>query len=276
MTLRQFFQIIILSFYSPGLYLSVAQKWRHWGLGFLLRFSILVAIITSIISFIFVASFDFSNSSLTPIINQIPELNIANDKASLVDDKISLPFMIKYPGTDKTIIIVDLSIDSADKYQQDVVVFTKDRVAFNFIASPNAIAIPYHDLLLGSSIKSITPQNLISILTTNQQKIIGMIMFLGIPVGSLIYFLLTLLRSLFYAAMATLMVKLLNFNLDYKQLVRLAIIANVPTVILTSLLSLIFFATSFAYYIQFVTDSLYLGYYMWMVMLCGRKVDSFK
>ncbi len=274
MTLKQFFQIIILSFYSSGLYLNVTKKWQHWGLGFLLRFSILVAIITSIVSLIFVASFDFSNSSLTPLINQIPELKIENDKASLVDDKTILPLQIQYPGTNKVVVIIDLSIDSADKYQQDVVVFTSDRVAFNFVASTNAIAISYHDLLLGSSITSITPQNLISILTANQQKIIGIILFLGVPVGSLIYFLLTLLRSLFYAAMAGVMVRLLNFNLDYKQLVRLAIIANVPTVILTTMLSLIFFATSFAYYIQFITDSLYLGYFMWVVMLCGRKTAS--
>ena len=82
MNLKIFLQIIILSFHSSHLYLDVAKKWKHWGLGFLIRFSILTGITISASLFILVAASNFNQ--LSPILEQIPKLSIKNNINSIV------------------------------------------------------------------------------------------------------------------------------------------------------------------------------------------------
>lgn len=273
MNLKQFFQITKLSFYSPLLYITIMEKWKHWGLGFLLKFSILVSIISSIAIFLAVSSLDFSSASLRDVINQIPEIRIEKDKAFIVDDNISLPMQISYPGTNKNIVIVDLSIDDSDKYKQDVIVFTKDRIAINFIDT-GGFSVSYSDFLLGTSVNVLNPDSLINILEANKKKLLGVIIFLAVPLGSLLYLVFTLLKCAFYASIAHIIVNLLKCKLDFKQLLRIAIVTNAPATLLISFLSMISFVFGFSTAIQFVIDGIYICYFTWAVVLCKNHLEN--
>jgi hypothetical protein len=271
MNFRNFWQIIILSFHSANLYLSVANKWKHWGLNFLLRFSTLISIIVSIILFTFIASTNFNKYS--SVFDQTPELSIKNDQASLVDDNIILPSHIKIPDTNQDIIIIDLSITNADKYQQNIIVFTKDRIALNIIDS-GSFAITYHDLLQGSDIKIINTQSLIELFQNGKNKLLTIILILGVPIISLTYFMVTILKAALYAFIASALAKLLKYNLSFKQLTRLAVIVNTPATVISFILMLVFFKTGiFNKATAIIIDNVYLFYFVCVFTLCGRKKE---
>ena len=270
MTLKNFYQIIISSFYSPTLYLTVAQKWRHWGLGFLLRFSILLAVISSIMLFISIASMDIANSSsFASLINQIPELKIEKGKASIVNEQIKLPLQIKFLNNNINIITVDLNITDAERYPRDMIIFTSDRVTFNFVEAAN-ISILYDNLFKDKETQIITPESILTLLTVYQKKLLGIIFILGIPVGSLFYFLLILLKSFFYASLASIITKLVNYNLNLQQIVRLAIIVNAPFTIISTLLLFLFFGTNFSSIAEYISNCVYLFYLVFAIRLCGQ------
>jgi len=271
MNIKRFLQIIILSFHSSHLYLDVAKKWKHWGLGFLIRFSILTSITISVLLFILIAAANFNQ--LSPILEQIPKLIIKNDKASLVEPNIELPLHIKAPGADKDLIIIDLSILDAKKYHQNIIVFTEDRIAFNLIDSGN-FAITYKDLLHGSNISVIDEKNLMTIIQENKKKFLGTILILGVPIISLIYFVLTLLKASMYAFFASALSKLLKYNLNFQQLTRLAIMVNTPASIISAALVLMFFNTSlFNNVSTFIIGNIYLFYFICVFTLCRQKKE---
>lgn len=270
MRIKDFLHIIILSFYSRNLYANVVNKWNHWGLGFLLRFSTLVAFIISILLFTIIAAADFKD--LSPLLEQIPELKIENDQASLIDKTAKLPLKINPTNSNKEIIIIDLSITDAHKYQQNIVVFTKDRIAFNFTGAGD-FSVSYHDLFQNNNIKIVNSTNLINLLEINQKKLLGIILILGVPIGSLLYFLVTLLKSILYAFPTSVLARILNYDLSFKQLTRLAIITNAPAVIIASLIMLLFWNMDTAI-IQSIAGNIYLFYFVYWFISCGRKATK--
>ena len=271
MNFRSFWQIVTLSFYSPELYLTVARKWQHWGLGFLLRLSMLVATISSVLLFILLSSFDFSDLKLAPLFDQIPEIRIEKNLASLVDEKIKLPLRLKLPNIDQEIVIFDFSITDAEQYKQNIIVFTKDRIAFNFLNSPS-FAVSYQEF--DGKLQLINGEYLIKFLNEVKKSLLGMILFLGIPVGSLVCFFFNLFKSLFYASIAHIIIRISGGNLDFKQLTRIAVIANGPAIIISIALSLLFFATPVASIAQAVANSLYVFYFVFAVVIC-KKVAKY-
>ena len=271
MSFQNFWRILILSFYSPALYVMVAEKWRHWGLGFLIRLSTLVATISSIVLFISISSFDFNNPIVTDLLDQIPELKIEKNIAHLVDDKIKLPLRIKWLKANQDIIIVDLSITDAENYNQNVVVFTSDRISFNLINS-SSIALPYADLLNNTNIDLLNTVNLITLLNEGKKRILSILLFLGIPVGSLLCFILALIRAVFYSSVANIVMRIFNSKLDFKRLIRLAVIANAPSMITSMIISVLFIEKSIDPVVQSIIGGLYIFYFIMAIMVCNKVV----
>lgn len=271
MNLRSFFRIILLSFYSQDLYMSVVGKWKHWGLGFLLRFSILVTFIASLVLFTLIAMVDFNDDSVKEVLNNIPELRISNDNASFVNPEIKSPVNIKDANSNNNIIILDLDAKDADKYQNDnVIVFISDRIVLNlFQSSPAALA--YKDLIDDDKINIVDGNFLLKFLNTQQKKLLEIILFVGVPLGSLIYFALTLLKVTFYASIASLFAMVFKLNLTFKQLTRTAIIANVPAVLVSSVFSIMFFRNAGSDIDQFIVSSVHLFYFIGAVLLYLKK-----
>ena len=266
MSLRRFWQIVILSFYSPILYIEVVKSWKNWGLGVLIRFAIIVALSFSIILALLVGLTDFNSPAFSEVLKQIPDLKIEKNIAHSVDEQIKMPVNIKFASSNKNAVIVDLDITSAEKHQQNAVIFTKDRIAINMAESGTNVEITYADFQQDSKSDIINAASLVSFLKVNQERLLGMILVLGVPVGSLLYFAISLLRALFYAAFANVMAKFLNYDLNFKQLTRLAIITNIPSTIISNLLLLIFWGGDGL--IQFFISVIGLLYLIWAMFIC--------
>lgn len=265
--LKNFFALIMLSFYSKDFYFEVARSWRHWGLKLLLRFSLFVAALVSIILFTGLASIDFDR--LKPWLATLPILEIVNNQAQLENPETKLPFYLKYQGNNKDFIIIDLEANNINKYtDRNAIIFSKNGIVLSQV---NNISISYEDLSLETNIKLLNSDNIIMLLKNIQAKILGIILFLGVPVGSLLYFISVLARSFFYAALARMVAKLLRYELSFQQLIRLAIVANIPAFFITLILMLLFFTTSSSMIARIVADNIYLSYFSYIFIECGRN-----
>lgn len=258
MTLKNFFRVIILSFYSPNLYLEVAKKWKHWGLGFLLKFSILISLISSICLFIFVSNINFKNESFVSVIQQIPDMKIIEDKAVFVDENITSPIHV---GPVKNLLVVDLDAKTSEKYPDTLITFTAYGIVMNLLDS-SYFTISYKDFLMDQDEKIINTSSLISFMLESQKKLLAIIIILGVTLGSLVYFALTLFKTAFYASVASLCSGAFKFKLTFKQLLRLAIVANAPAFIISTMFVVIFFNSKIMGMSQFISTSLYLLYFM--------------
>ena len=265
MNLRNFLQIIILSFYSKDLYLSVAYRWKHWGLNFLLKFSILVSIITSIILFILISTFNFDDTR--PLLSNFPPLKIENNHAFIDESKFTLPILLKYPNSKSNFIVVDLDAVDAKKYTgQSTIIFTKNKIIFSEVED---FALSYRDLLVNTDITILNEETIIKLLQIGQNKLLNILLFLGIPLGSLLYFVATIFKSLLYALIASLLAKICLYNLNLKQLMRLAIVTNTPAFFIQAFLLIISFG--FGDITRAIAENIYLFYFTYIFVTCGRS-----
>lgn len=269
MSLKNFFQIIILSFYSSSFYNEIGNKWRHWGLNYLLKFSIFTTAVSTILLTIMVIAFDFNNPAIIELFNRIPELRIEKNIAHFIDDDMKSPVRISLPNS-KEFIIVDLDLSDANKYDQNVVVFTSDRLAFNLEGS-NSFDILYSDLLEGTNINIINTDSLVKLLNNSKKRILGVLLFLGVPLGSLIFFAITLFKSLFYSSVTAVLMKVLDKEkLDLKKLTRLAIISQTPAVVISVIISLLYIQFGLNATVQSAISYIGLFYFVFAVLSCNR------
>lgn len=273
MNLKTFWRIFTLSFYSPELYIAIASKWKHWGLNFLLKLSILMATIYSISLFLFIYSFNLNEPILKDFLSQIPDLKIENNLAEFVDDSLKSPIRIKLNDNARDLIIVDLAITESNKYSYNGMIFTKDRIDFNF-NDASIFSIHYKDLLKIYNIKVLNEESIISLLTEGKKRVLGTLLCLGIPVGSFLCFILTLMKSLFYASVASVVMKIIGGNLNFKQLTRIAIISQTPAIIFTMLSSMLLFRIGLDSVIQSVMGAIYIFYFVSAVLLCNKKLNT--
>lgn len=267
MTLKNFFRVILLSFYSPNLYMEVAKKWKHWGLGFLLRFSILVSVVASICLFVFVSEINFKSEAFASIVQQIPDMQITDSKASFIDESIKSPIHV---GPIKNLLVVDLDAKTSEKYPDTLIAFTAYGMVMNLLDSSH-FTISYNDFLENQDEKIISAASLISFMLESQKKVLSMIVILGVTLGSLVYFAMTLFKVAFYAAVASLCSGAFKFKLTFQQFLRMAIIANAPAFILSSVFIVIFFNSTIIGMSQFISTTLYLFYFLGGVLFCIRS-----
>lgn len=268
MDLKKFFQIVLLSFYSPALYIEISQKWRYWGFNYLLKLSILITFVSSIALSILIISFNVDNPVIISLLSKIPELKIEKNIAHFVDDSLKSPIRIKAPNNSQDLIIVDLDIAEAKNYNQDAIIFTSDRLSFNLEGS--SVEIFYKDLLNELNISVLNTENIIRIFNESKKKLYSAILFLGVPVGSLIFFVIMLLKATFYSSIAGVIMKIMNSRLDFKTLTRIAIVSLTPSVIISTTISLLFIQGIFNPIVQSIVSYIYMFYFISAASLCNK------
>jgi hypothetical protein len=265
MTFKNFLQIIILSFYSMPLYICVAEKWRHWGLFFLLKISMLLAILTSVFLFFTILFFDL-DKNFAPILDKIPDINIKNYKAYINDQSINMPIRLK--SNNNELMIIDLNIEDADQYKQNSLILTKDRLSLNFIDSSNNLAIKYVDL----KITQLNSNTILEFAKELKNKILVGITFASFPLLSLIYFFISLLKNLFYASVAGVLIKFSNIQLNFKQLLRISIVSstasNIAGILIFIAIGSQFFSTA-----QLLIDIICISYYTWAIITISKHTS---
>ena len=260
MSFKNFMQIIILSFYSRDLYNAVASKWRHWGAKFLLSFSLSASIIITISAYLFFSNIEANEFS--SLLNGFPELILKEGKAELKQDNVKLPFIIK-SSSGQELLVVDL--DDINKYSPEAVVFSKDK-----------IKITESTFVLYSSVFSdkIDQDSITNLLQKYKTKLLEIILILGIPLGSLIFFCITFIKSIFFAAIATFISKVFRYKLNFQQLTRIAVVANAPAFFINLLLVPLFFIIGLADVGLFIFNNLYLFYFTYAFIICAKTMQN--
>ena len=205
------FHPLVLSFFSKSLYQDVAKNWRGTGLLYLLLILALLWIPTIIKGHLDFAR--FADNDAKAITQQIPAITITKGHAST---NVPLPYSIKNPKTGETLALID----------------TRD----NSEAGNTSVPLVLTETKLVTNLSSVGDFSL------DQARVEG---WLGMarhwffpafyPLGVLFSFIFRAIQVLIYALVGLLFAQMLNANLDYKTLMRLAAISITPVLVLNLL-----------------------------------------
>lgn len=215
------FHPLVLSFFSKSLYRDVGKNWRGTGLLYLLLILALLWIPTIIKGHLGFAR--FADNDAKAITQQIPAITITNGHAST---NVPEPYFIKNPKTGETLAIIDTRDNSEAGNTSVPLVLTETKLVTNKSATETRI----YDL---SSVGNFS---------VDQTRVEG---WLGIarhwffpalyPLAILFSFIFRAIQLLIYALIGLLFARMLNANLDYKTLMRLAAISITPVLVLNLL-----------------------------------------
>jgi len=215
------FHPLVLSFFSKSLYRDVAKNWRGTGLLYLLLILALLWIPTIIKGHLGFAR--FADNDAKAITQQIPAITITNGHAST---NVPQPYFIKDPKSGETLALIDTRDNSEAGNTSVPLVLTETKFVTNKSASETRI----YDL---SSVGNFS---------VDQTRVEG---WLGIarqwffpefyPLAILFSFIFREIQLLIYALIGLLFARMLNANLDYQTLMRLAAISITPVLVLNLL-----------------------------------------
>jgi hypothetical protein len=221
-----YFHALILSFFSKSLYQDVGRKWRGTGLAYLLVILALVWIPTVIKGHLGLKA--FVENDAPGITQQIPAITITNGKAST---DAPLPHLIKDPKSGDTIAIIDTRQAAEPENSESIpLVLTQTKLVTHKDARETRI----YDL---SSVGRffIDRAKVEGWLATGKRWFFPILY----PVGVLFSFIFRAIQILIYALIGLLFSRLLNVNLDYKALMRLAAVAITPMLVLDLILEFV-------------------------------------
>ena len=235
----------ILSFFSQDLYEDVGQNWKGIAalyLVLLLAFCLIFqtwVINTKVSAFI--------ATETPPFIEQIPEITIQDGTVSINEPE---PYFIYNPGTQDIIAIIDTtgeydSLNNTEAY----LLLTKDK----FIGKESETETRVYDL---SQIDHFfLDQAKINTFVGIFESYFPFVFYVLAVIFSYIF---RLVLVLIYGAIGLLFCKIANVRLDYQTLIRLAVIASTPVIILDTVLEVSNITIPFFWLICFVITMFYL------------------
>ncbi len=219
-------QPFALSFYSKELYRDVAQHWRGTGFAYLF---LLLAITWLPITFKVRSGFvDWLNENAPAFLLQVPSITIHNGRVST---DVDTPYVIT--GNDgKPIAIIDLTGEYRDLDDTEaILLLTEDKL---LAKQQNRNETRMYDL---SQVRSFS---------LNRQDFeawaiwcrrwFGVLFYLIVLPSEYIY---RILQSLLYAAIGLAFSKSLKVSLAYSAVLRMAVIALTPVILIQTVLSYI-------------------------------------
>jgi hypothetical protein len=227
-----YLQALVLSFFSPRLYVDVGKRWRGFGILYLLLVTTLFAI-----PFAFRMGFEFNNFFEEQILNplrQIPPLYIQNGKVSL--DK-PMPYMIKNKSG-QVVTIVDTSgqIKTIDnRYPELTTLITTDRFfyripspQFFFVKGMQPSQSPVFSQELDENINQVFDgETWIKLSRIDRIKFLSLIIIY--PTIALLFFSIFLVFLLVFALMGQFIANLFfHFTINYKTACRLLMVSSTP------------------------------------------------
>lgn len=212
-----------LSFYSKPLYQDVARNWRGTGFAYLL---LLLALcwVPEMIN-IQMQFADYVNGDASLLVKQIPPINIADGE---VTTDVQTPYFIKDPEKGKVLAIIDLTgqYTSLDNSPADLLL-TKQQVF-----TRNNYEIRTYDL---KGVKSFH---------LDQDRVRGWLnvarswmLVVLYPCALLFSFVYRIVQALIYGLCGLIISKIVKAELEFLTLLRLAVVAVTPAVILETVRS---------------------------------------
>src|SRR6267143_2533146 len=220
------FHPLILSFFSKALYRDVGQRWRGTGLTYLLLVLAIVWIPTMIKMQFGLAQFvDHDSAKIT---EQIPAITISHGKVST---NVTTPYYIKDPETGADLIIIDTTgqYEKLDNVPARGLLLTQSK-----IITHNGPETKVYDLS-GVDHFYVDRARVEGWLTMARRWFVPA----AYPLILVFSFVFRAIQVLIYALIGMLFTRLLQVNLDYKTLMRLAAVSLTPVLVLDLLLEFI-------------------------------------
>jgi len=216
------FHPLILSFFSKSLYRDVGQNWRGTGLLYLLVVLALVWIPTIIKGQLGLSRWVDGESK--EITTQIPAITISKGQVST---DVPMPYLIKDPKNGTEIAIIDTTGEYETLENTNAkFLLTKSKL----IASRNASETRSYDL---SGVESFyVDRPLVESWLVTLRRLFIPVFY---PLALIFSFIFRAIQVLVYALIGLLFARMLNANLDFKSLMRLAAISITPVLILNLL-----------------------------------------
>jgi len=220
------FHPLVLSFFSKSLYRDVGKHWRGTGLLYLAMVIALVWIPTVIKGHIEMSRWVDSDSK--EITKQIPAITISRGQVST---DVTTPYFIKDPKTGADIAIIDTTgqYESLENTNAKILL-TKSKVIMDKGGSRSET----YDLAG------------VQIFYVDRSRVEGWLvnlkhwLFVGLyPLAVIFSFIFRAVQILIYALVGMLFARMLNANLNYKTLMRLAAISITPVLILDLILEFV-------------------------------------
>ncbi len=242
--------IPVLSFFSKDLYREVGLQWKGICFGYLLLI-LAVCWIPTMVK-IHLSFTGFVKNDAPPIVEQVPEITITDGQVSIKEPQ---PYYIKIPDTNNILAVIDTtgSIESP----QDANAFcllTKNSI----IMKQSMLETRTYDL---SQVKKLTVSgdDIMKLLHT-AKKFLLIILYPILLLSSYVY---RIIQALIFAAIGLLFASMCKVSLQYGALLRLAIVAMTPCMIIKTVFGLagVYFPCISLLYIAITLAYLYYGAY---------------
>jgi hypothetical protein len=239
----------VLSFFSKDLYRDVGLNWKGICFGYLLLLMVICWI--PIMVRIHTRFSAFVNNQAPPFIDQVPEITITEGQVSIKEPQ---PYFLRVPDNNQIIAVIDTtgSIESP-----------ADANAF-FLLTDNSI-ITHSDFETRtidlSQIENFTMDSAtIKSWLNTAKKYLVIILYPLALIGSYVY---RIIQALIYAAVGLLFASSCKVSLSYGALLRLAVTAMTPCIIIKTVSALIgfIFPCIGIFYILIILAYLYFGVY---------------
>lgn len=225
--MKQFsiYHIPFMSFFSKDLYRDVASNWKGTCFIYLLLLLLICWIFP--ISKMNSRLGTFIDTEGSEIISQVPTVTIADGIASIEE---SQPYFIKYPETGEILIVIDTTGEITSLEETEAaVLLTKTEL----IVKEEGGGTRNVDLAQLGNIS--VDQELIWKVLRGIKKALFPVLYPVALIGSFIF---RIIQALIYACIGMLFVSLFHSKKSYVSLLRLAVVAVTPAIIIKTLIDL--------------------------------------
>jgi len=216
----------IMSFFSKALYRDVGLYWKGLCFAYLLLLLAICWIPTMVM--MHVGFSDFIDNEAPAVIEQVPEITITDGKLSIKEPQ---PYYIKYPGNDNVMAIIDTTetVESLED-PNAICLVTKTKIIWR----QSKVETRTFDL---SQVESfVLDSDRIMRWLRTAAKYLVVIIYPFALLGSYVY---RIIQALIYAAIGLLFASWCKVSLSYDALLRLAITAVTPCIIVGTILGLV-------------------------------------
>ena len=219
------FHVPALSFFSKKLYIDVGQNWK--GANFLYLLLLLAICLIPTMINLHRGISNFVNNEAPAIVNQVPEITITDGQVSI---KETQPYYIKDPDSDEPLAIIDTtgqieSLEDTDAF----CLLTGNKV----ITKKSEFENRTYDL---SNVKAfVVDSERITGWLQIGRKFLAVVIYPFVLLG---YYMYRIVQALIYAAIGLLFASFCKTTLSYTALIRLAVVAVTPCIIVGTILGL--------------------------------------
>jgi hypothetical protein len=219
------FHVPALSFFSKKLYIDVGQNWK--GANFLYLLLLLAICLIPTMINLHRGISNFVNNEAPAIVNQVPEITITDGQVSI---KETQPYYIKDPDSNEPLAIIDTtgqieSLEDTDAF----CLLTGNKV----ITKKSEFENRTYDL---SNVKAfVVDSERITGWLQIGRKFLAVVIYPFVLLG---YYMYRIVQALIYAAIGLLFASFCKTTLSYTALIRLAVVAVTPCIIVGTILGL--------------------------------------